>query len=204
VSATAKPADLRSRNLERNRAEVAAIALDLFDARGFAEVSVDDIAAAAGISRRTFFRYFDSKEGAVLPFEAERLDLLRDALASRSPGESLLATVRRATVTMVSDYSEPERHLALRRLRIVNEHPAVHARSLEVLSQWETAVAEVIAADLGEDAATSLTARVTASAAVGAVRAATEVWLRAGGTDDPAVLVAEAFEILRAGLTFAE
>ena len=204
MSTPAERAGLRARNLERNRAEVAAIALELFDARGFDAVSVDDIAEASGISRRTFFRYFESKEGAVLPFEEERLELLREALATSEPGDSPLATVRRATLTLVGNISADEREVALRRMRIVHRHPAVHARSLEVLSQWENAVAEVIAEELGEDPSASLTAKVTAGAAVAAVRAATEVWLQGDGRGDLTALLAEAYDILAAGLTFSD
>src|SRR5690606_34331407 len=93
---------LRARNRDRNRAEVAAVALDLFDRRGFDEVTVDEIAEAAGISRRTFFRYFESKEDAALPAEEERLETLCELLAARPPDEPVLAAIRHATVEIVA------------------------------------------------------------------------------------------------------
>lgn len=68
--------------------------------RGYDDVTVDEIAAEAGISRRTFFRYFDSKEGVVLPYEEEKLEELRRALAELPPGESIFVGLRRAILAV--------------------------------------------------------------------------------------------------------
>src|ERR1700678_3423705 len=57
---------LRQRNKARARSEIAAAALRLFSDKGFSGVTVDQIVAAAGVSRRTFFRYFETKEDALL------------------------------------------------------------------------------------------------------------------------------------------
>lgn len=187
--------DLRARNLARNQAEVAAVALRLFVERGFDQVTVDDIAAEAGISRRTFFRYFDSKEDAVLPREDEALGQLRELLAERPGGEPIFATIRRVTVTLMTEALAADPDMAVR-LRLAHETPSVFARSLALRSYWETAVRDVIAEHLGVDPATSLVATVTAAAAVGAARAAVEVWLAEGAGDDLADHVARAFDLL--------
>lgn len=202
--AVASDADLRSRNVERNRAEAADIALQLFAERGYDAVGIDDIAAAAGISRRTFFRYFESKEGVVLPFEEERLEVLREALATRTDGETPLGAVRRAVHTMADHIDEHEHTAMLTRLRIIEQNPTVHARSLEVLARWEVALREVIAAAIGEQPDTSLTARVVASASVAAFRSAAELWAANGGGATLADLVEEAFEVLNAGIGFPD
>jgi AcrR family transcriptional regulator len=195
------PGGLRDRNLTRNRAEAAAVALDLFDERGFDAVTIDDIAKEAGISRRTFFRYFESKEGAVLPFEDERLDLLRQALVARSGDEPLLATIQQAARTILADSGVNNRTDALRRMRIVRENPSVHAWSLEVQSRWEAVVRDLVAAHLGVESASSVVAQVIGGAAIAAVRAATEVWLASGGDQDLDDLLGEAYEVLTHGLT---
>ncbi len=196
-------ADLRARNVARNRADAARIALALFEEEGYDTVGIDEIAAAAGISRRTFFRYFESKEGVVLPFEDERLEVLRQTLATRAEHESPLTAVRRAIQTIGASVDDAERAAALTRMRIVEANPSVHARSLELLSQWEIAVREVIAEALGEDPETSMTARVTSAAAIAAFRSAAEVWLARGGTGELTPLIDEAFEVLTAGLAFS-
>lgn len=193
---------LRERNRARNRAEVAAVALELFDRRGFDEVTVDDIAAAAGISRRTFFRYFDSKEDAVLPYEDERLDQLREMLAARPASEPILASIRHATVAIIAATAGPEARIdGLRRARLLADCPAVHARSLALQSHWEAAIAEVIAAHLGVDPATDLEVQVIAGATLVAVRAAVRVWLATDGATDLADLVGDAYDVLTAGVT---
>lgn len=187
--------DLRTRNREQNRADVARVALGLFVARGFDDVTVDDIAEAAGISRRTFFRYFESKEDAALPEEHERLEALRAALSARPAGEPLVLGLRHATSALLGpDHFDPDEAMA--RLRIVVENPSVHARSLELQTHWETEIRQVIAEHRGVDADTDVAARVLAAATVASFRAAAEVWLLTGG-DRPLVdVLAEAYDVL--------
>src|SRR3546814_1556880 len=95
---------LRERNHERTRDEIAGHALDLFVARGFDAVTVDDIAASAGISRRTFFRYFETKEDALLPADASRLQRLEQALRERPPAEGDRKSTRGALLELAHDY----------------------------------------------------------------------------------------------------
>lgn len=188
--------DLRTRNRDRNRKEVADVALGLFLERGFDDVTVDEIAAAAGISRRTFFRYFDSKEGVVLPFEEERLEVLRGVLARRPAGESIFVGLRRALLAIVALETVAERAEMLARLRIIMEHPSLHARSLEQQSVMEAAVRELIAEHLGVDPETDLEARVVAGATMAAVRASAEVWHATGGREELSTLIARALDVL--------
>lgn len=192
---------VRARNLARNRAEVSEVALRLFAARGVDAVTVEDIAEAAGISRRTFFRWFESKEEAVLPYEAERLELLRTALAARAADQPVLHAIRGATRALATGPGAIERDETLRRLRIVRDNPSVHAHSLEIQSRWEVAIADVIAEHLGVDPATSVAARVIAGATVATVRAAAEVWLATDGEADLPALLGEAYDLLVDGLS---
>ncbi|MEX2628125.1 MAG: TetR family transcriptional regulator [Ilumatobacteraceae bacterium] len=195
----ATSSDLRARNLARNQAEVADVALRLFSERGFDQVTIDDIAAEAGISRRTFFRYFDAKEDALLPHEDEVLGRFRALLDERPADEPILLTVRRATVTLMADALAADREATIQRMRLVQDIPAVYARSLEHRSYWEIAVRDLIAEHLGVDPTTSLVSTVTAAAAVGAARAATDVWLADGATGELADYVAAAYDLLAAG-----
>lgn len=194
--------DLRARNLAENRRRVAAVALRLFAEHGFDAVTIDDIAAEAGMSRRTFFRYFDSKEDAALPYEDERLERFRDLLAERPPDEAVMATVRRCIRTLLSaEWSDPvARQETVARLTLIHDTPSVHAHSLALRTSWELAVRDVIAEHLGVDPETSLVANVTASAALGAVRSAGDVWLAAGCSTDLVELVDDAFDVLATGL----
>lgn len=191
---------LRERNLARNRAEVAGVAVGLFTARGFDDVTVDDVAAAAGISRRTFFRYFESKEDAVIPYEHERLEQFRELLAERHADEPVVVSIRRATASIVTA-DDPGRGDIVARLQLIRDNPSIHARSLELRSRWELAVRDVIAENLHEDPATSLVANVAAAATIGATRAAVDVWLATDCAGELATLIDNAFDLLTKGLT---
>ncbi|MCC5951383.1 MAG: TetR family transcriptional regulator [Acidimicrobiia bacterium] len=194
---------LRARNMSRNRREVADVAVALFTERGFDAVTVDDIAEAAGVSRRTFFRYFASKEDAALPYEDERLEQLRVGLAERPPEEPVLASVRAVARAVAATISQNDRSGTLARLRIVQQEPAVHARSLELQARWEDEVRHLVAEHLGEDPETSLHARVVAAASVATVRATIEQWAGDDGQPDLVALIDEAFDVLTSGLALA-
>lgn len=193
---------LRERNRERNRTALADAALRLFTERGFDAVTVDDIAEAAGVSRRTFFRYFESKEDAVLPYEQERLDDLRRALAGRPHDEPVLATLRRATTALAADQLADgvARQESMARMDILADNPSVLARNLERQSRMADELSAVVADHLGVDPATSIEAQVVAGAAIAAVRAAATVWWTTGGTADFTSLLDEAFDLLATGV----
>lgn len=192
--------DLRARNLERNRADVSAVAVELFATHGFQHVTIDDIATAARISKRTFFRYFDTKEDAVLPYEQAQLEQFRSLLARRDPDEPFLANIRRAATMLLTNSEVIDRHDAIARLHLIRDNPSVNARHLELRSRWEHEVRDILADHLGEDPATSITAAVAAAATIGAIRAAAEVWAATEPAADLGNLVERAFELLADGL----
>src|SRR5215469_12868893 len=83
--------NLRERNKARARAEIADAALRLFFDRGFEGVTVDEIVSAAGVSRRTFFRYFETKEDALLADYPELNARLSESMAATGPGDAMHA-----------------------------------------------------------------------------------------------------------------
>ena len=95
---------LRDQKKEQTREALFEAAIQLFRERGFTGTTVDDIAAAARVSRRTFFRYFPAKEAVVFPWDAERLDRFEQILRDRSSGEAPFELVRRAFLVLVEDY----------------------------------------------------------------------------------------------------
>lgn len=191
-------ATLRERNQERTRAEIAQHALALFAARGFDDVTVDDIAAAAGVSRRTFFRYFDTKEDALLPGDASRLERLRDALRARPSAEGPFDAVRGAVLELAQDYETGSDEF-LQQARLVLATPSVHARSLEHQAEWEAVIRGFAAERAGQPEA-SLLPQLLAAGCMAGLRAALTTWLHEDGRPDVVAVAAEALDALGDGL----
>ena len=97
---------LRERNKLRRSEQITQAALRLFAERGFDGATIDEIAAAADVSRRTFFRYFARKEDVILDWKRQMADELRDAIDARPPDESPLDAVHGALATVAAGYSD--------------------------------------------------------------------------------------------------
>jgi mycofactocin system transcriptional regulator len=124
------------------------VAIDLFSAHGFDEVSVDDVAQAAGIARRTLFRYYPSKNA--LPwgdFDAH-LERMRDLLAGLDPDVPIGDALRTALLAFNSfDENETARHR--QRMRVILETAALQAYSMTMYAGWRAVVAAFVARRLG-------------------------------------------------------
>lgn len=189
------PVDRRERRRRRTRALVAEAALRLADERGYDHVTVDDIAEAADIAPRTFFRYFATKDDAFFVDHGEQLAHLRrelDALPDDAPVAEGLA---RAVLAMVQD-AEPDRERAQARARLVDATPALRARSLERQAEWRDALAGVVGDRLGVDPTTDVRPLVVAAATLGAVQAAVHLWVTGRPDAELADVVAEALDVL--------
>src|SRR5688500_11138891 len=171
---------LRERHRKRTAADLEEAALALFTEKGFDAVTIDDIAAAADVSRRTFFRYFASKEDVVLSDHPRRLDELQAALDLRPPEEPALTALRHAIRSLAGTLQEDREHM-LRRFRVVTTTPALEARSLCLQRNWETAVTDMLAARMAVNPAKDLRPGVVAATTMSAMRVATANWLAGGG-----------------------
>src|ERR1700710_576121 len=133
VSARAEtPLGLRERNKLRTRQEIADATIRLAADRGLEHVTIEQIAAAADVAPRTFFRYFDSKEDALLADHPDRLELLREALQSRPPSEGPLTAVRAAILDVAGDF-EDHREMMLCKVQLMEQNPTLRGRSLEMM-----------------------------------------------------------------------
>lgn len=112
---------LRARKKAKTHAELQRHALRLFAAKGYAETTVDEIAAAAEVSRSTFFRYFANKEAVVLFDDVDAL--MTAALARQDPDTPLLAAVRNAVRAAFEQLSEEKRELEEVRMRLARTVP---------------------------------------------------------------------------------
>lgn len=121
--------------------ELAAVAQRLFVSRGFDETSIEDIATAAGIGRRTFFRYFPTKADVLFADSPRELARLREGLAAVEPGESYRAVVTRAVIEALH-IPPGEREWALHRAQLFFTVPAVQAHAARVWTEWRRLAAD--------------------------------------------------------------
>jgi len=175
------------------------VAIDLFTAQGFDEVSVDDVAAAAGIARRTLFRYFPSK--SALPwgdFDAH-LEHMRTQLADLDPDVPIREALRTALLAF-NMFDDPDRHR--QRMRLILETEALQAYSMTMYAGWRAVVAAFVASRLGVSPA-DLVPQTVAWTMLGVARAAYGHWLEDETVSLPAAL-GHAFDMLAPGLAGLE
>jgi mycofactocin system transcriptional regulator len=167
-------------------ADLEEVAFALFAERGFDETSVDDIAAAAGIGRRTFFRYYPSKNDLVWGDFAAELMVMRQWLADVSPDVAMMEAVHQAVIEF--NRIAPEQASRHRqRLSFILGVPTLLANSTLRFAQWREVIAEFAAGRLGL-AADDLLPRVIGYSALGAAVAAYEQWLSKEDVDLSQVL----------------
>jgi TetR/AcrR family transcriptional regulator, regulator of mycofactocin system len=197
VSATDSVSQRPGRPPGTSRREVTRTALELCAERGFEETTVDDIAEALGVSRRTLFRYFASKNDMVWGDFDWVLDRLRHCLDATAPDVPLHDALGRAVVE--SNRYEDEQLPELRiRMRLITGVPALQAHSALRYAEWREVIAVWVAQRLGGGPG-DLIPQTVAHAALGTSMAAFLVWV-----DDPSSdLVAnleEAYRLLGHGL----
>ena len=190
---------LRERNRRRTAGDLEQAALRLFTERGYDAVTIDDIAGEAGVSRRTFFRYFATKEDVLFSDQPDRLVELRKALAARPVEEPVLGAVREAILSMAGGY-EDERDYLLRRITIMRGTPALLGRALIYQRSWEDALSALVADRLGVDPLADLRPGVVAGSTMSALRTAITLWLAQQGKPHLPSLAAEALDLLDGGL----
>ncbi|MFJ4716838.1 TetR family transcriptional regulator [Streptomyces sp. NPDC088785] len=179
--------------------ELTEAALQLLAVKGFDAVTVDEIVASAGVSKRTFFRYFQSKEDVVVQFLAGMGDDMRAELAARPagepPSEALRHTVRVPVTTCAADGER-----ALRVVRLILRTPALLARFLERQDGWRDDLAAELARRTGRDAATDLYPALAAGNALTAFHVVLEHWSAGDAAQDPVALLDEAFAVVAPAL----
>jgi len=190
---------LRERRKRLTAAELEAAAYRLFGERGFDAVTVDDIAAEADVSRRTFFRYFASKEDVLLADHFVQLARLREAMADRPADEPIVTALRNALMSLTSDF-EDRKEMIITRARLMRDTPSLQARSLVHQKLWEDAMQEMVAARLGVDPVADLRPGLVSATTLAAMRVAFTNWLAAGCDGDLIKLTTEALDLLDGGL----
>jgi AcrR family transcriptional regulator len=181
----------RKRQLVRD--ELAEAALQLLARQGYVNTTVEHIVAAAGVSRRTFFRHFQSKEDVLVQFLSDLGARMCAEIAARPAGEAPPVALRETLMVFVQDFQvHPEKALALTRL--IFDTPALRARYVERQDRWRGDLAAELARRTGA-ADDDLRPALTAAAALAALDVALAHWVSGGGTGDVCAVVDKALQI---------
>lgn len=162
------------------------VALELFTEQGYEATTVDQLALAAGMSRRTFFRYFPSKNDIAWGGFDRELERLRRWLRDCAPGAPVMDAIRHAVVAC-NRLDEDEIPWHRKRMALILRVPALQAHSTLRYVQWRQVIAEFAAPRLGRSA-DSLVPQSIGYATLGVAIAAHEQWLASEHSDLPRIL----------------
>lgn len=147
----------------------------LFRERGFDETSMTAVAEAAGVSRRTLYRYFPTKEDIVFESPREWLEVFEAVVATRRPRESTRDVIERALLT-VAEHLVGQRDRIVEEFAILQSSTALRARRGRSDDEWIARYLELLAPDVADDPDGQLQAVVCAMALIGAQNALVAVW----------------------------
>jgi AcrR family transcriptional regulator len=195
VTSRITEAQVGLRELKRRETEdrITRAARSLFRKRGFDLVTVGEIAAAAAVSRRTFFHYFASKEDVVFAWQDELETALGDASLIPHKGESLLQTAERAVIAAAGHFDRDE---AVALSRLVRGSEVLRARNQVRYCRLEQLLAERLGERSIRLKPADLRIQLVAMVAIGALRIASENWLEQGSGESPQVYVRGVFRAL--------
>ncbi|OIJ68846.1 TetR family transcriptional regulator [Streptomyces mangrovisoli] len=170
------------------RDALVAAAFRLFLERGYEQTTVDDIVALAGVGRRSFFRYFPSKEDVVFPDHERCLADMTAFLSVSEPGHEPVQRVCDAARLVLRMYAENPT-FSVQRYRLTKQVPGLRAYELSVVWRYERALADYLRARFAGRRDGILRADVIAAAVVAAHNNALRSWLRSDGEGDAGTAV---------------
>jgi AcrR family transcriptional regulator len=199
-------ASLRERKKLATRRSLRRHALDLVAERGFANVTVEDIAEAADVSARTFFNYFPSKEAVLFGADPDRADSLRDRLLRTAPGAPALDALRIVIGEDAQAAVDELRELGgnpvdwLRRMKEARADPHLRAAHSAQMALVERAATEGLAQRLGADPDQDPYPALLAAMGASTFRSCISFWAGSGGAVPLPQLIDLAFRALAGGL----
>lgn len=191
----------QGRRRSTTRGHIADVAIDLFAARGFDAVNVDDVAQAAGIARRTLFRYYASKNAIPWGDFDAHLNDLRDLLNGVDQEVSLRDALRGALLAF-NTYSPAEAARHRERMRVILETAELQAYSMTMYAGWREVIAEFVARRCDCSAA-DIAPQTVAWTMLGVALSAYEHWLAERSVSLPGA-IGEAFDVIFSGLDALE
>jgi AcrR family transcriptional regulator len=190
-----KPTPLREKTRSMVRSLLARTAIELFGTKGYDNTTFDEVAAAAGVSRRTLFNYFRTKEDLALSGLDEQGELIAARLAERPAKEDAWTALRAAFQVLEEISMTTEARLEFITLLFGND--SLRAGHAEKQARWQALFAPLIEPRLPASRRRPLQARAIAAAAIGCLQAANEEWVRLGGRVDLFELYDAAVQAIR-------
>ncbi|GGY75396.1 TetR family transcriptional regulator [Streptomyces omiyaensis] len=178
------------------RDSLIAAAFRLFLERGYEQTTVDDIVTLAGVGRRSFFRYFPSKEDVVFPDHEQCLDDMTRFLAASADTDDPVVRVCDAARLVMRMYAENPT-FSVQRYRLTREVAGLRTYELSVVWRYEKTLGDYLRTRWADRKDGTLRANVAAAAVVAAHNHALRHWLRSGGEGDPLEEVDRALEFVR-------
>jgi AcrR family transcriptional regulator len=193
------PPGLRERKKAQTRTAIVEAALDLFERQGFEATTVEDIAAAADVSPRTFFRYFESKQDVVMAKSHEQGDGLGTLLVARPPHEGPVEALRQAILSELGGLVSGADDTVLREMRVMMSTPDLRAMALDHFHEHQEDLAAALAVRMGQPP-DALAPHVLAGVFGTAVWAVVDRWVAEGAQADRLMpMIDEVFTMLASG-----
>jgi AcrR family transcriptional regulator len=177
------------------RSLLARTALELFAVQGYDNTTVEEVAAAAGVSRRTLFNYFRNKEDLALSGLSEQGELIAARFAERPADEDVWESLRAAFQVLLEIEMSPQDQLEFMTLLFDND--SLRAGHAEKSARWQDELAPLIEPRLPASKQRVLEARAIAAAGITCMQTAIEEWVRLRGRADVAELYDTAVRAVR-------
>jgi AcrR family transcriptional regulator len=192
-----------NKHVARSKATRAALrhgAIELFEEQGFEATSVAEIAGRAGVTERTFYRHFPTKESVLFDDYEDRLDWLHQALERRPSGEPLIDSVLIAIHSYPDEVEIVRQAAALRRNLLRQDQAVAHLRLVQAAFAEE--ITEHARRRIGHGPDVDLYSAVAGATLAAALVSTLDTWAQRGSasTDELTTMVESAMAYLRAGL----
>lgn len=185
---------LREQKRRQTHQRIAEVGLSSFLAKGYEATTLEEIAAAAGISRRTLFYYFKSKDDILLAHLSGYADILKSAILENASVAAPLDLVRATLVNLSTTRFQSYQTIAFARL--IRESEVLRARQLARYAQLEQALHEALC-NLWPDEQRRDGLRLVAMVSIGTLRLAADKWFEQNGERPLAKYIEDAFEHLK-------
>lgn len=174
------------------------VALEMFARKGFANVTVAELAGQAGVTQRTFFRHFPTKEAVLFQDYETHLEWLAEALAQRPDSESLFDAVLASIGSFPHDLEVVRQAATLRASLLDGDRAAGHLRVVQ--SSFATVLTEFVKTRYPDVPDIDLVADVAGATLAAALVVAVEKWGRDGCADDLGQITGDSMNLVRSGL----